>query len=125
MLLLFKLLLCHFHIVSSGLDTLPSAQGVPRADTSFLTYLLTPCSRVLREKLTGSQLVKEFPAFYATRRLITECTSAHHLSLSRARSIPSMPPTYFLMIHLNIILPSTPGSFSWSLYPRFLHQNPA
>ena len=35
---------------------------------SFLpsTYLLTPCSRVLLEKLAGSQLVKKFPAFYGT-----------------------------------------------------------
>ena len=30
------------------------------------TYLLTPWSRVLLEKLTGSQLVKKFPAFYGT-----------------------------------------------------------
>ena len=28
-----------------------------------LNYLLTPCSRVLLEKLTGLQLVKKFPAF--------------------------------------------------------------
>jgi presenilin-like A22 family membrane protease len=32
------------------------------------TSLLTPCSRVLLEKLTGVQLVKKFPAFYSTRR---------------------------------------------------------
>jgi len=30
------------------------------------TYLLTPRSRVLLEKLPGSHLVKEFPAFYGT-----------------------------------------------------------
>jgi len=46
------------------------------------TYLLTPWSRVLLEKLTGLQLVKKFPAFYGTRRFITALTSAHHLSLS-------------------------------------------
>jgi len=28
------------------------------------TYLLTPCNRVLLEKLSGSQPVKKFPAFY-------------------------------------------------------------
>jgi hypothetical protein len=28
------------------------------------TYLLTPWSRVLLEKLTGFKLVKKFPAFY-------------------------------------------------------------
>ena len=47
-----------------------------------LTYLLTSWSRVLLEKLTGSQLVKKFPAFYGTRRFITASTSARHLSLS-------------------------------------------
>jgi hypothetical protein len=45
----------------------------------------TPWSRVLPQKLTGYQLVKKFPAFYGTRRLITAFTSAHHLSLSLAR----------------------------------------
>jgi len=34
----------------------------------LLTYLLTPWSRVLLEKLTGLQLVKKFSAFYGTRR---------------------------------------------------------
>jgi hypothetical protein len=37
---------------------------------------LTPCSRVLLEKLTGRQLVKKFPAFYGTRRFITALTRA-------------------------------------------------
>jgi len=48
----------------------------------LLTYLLNPCSRVLLEKLTGSQLVKKFPTFYGTRKFITSFTSARHLSLS-------------------------------------------
>ena len=51
---------------------------------------LTPCSRVLLEKLTGSQLFKKFPTLYATRRFITALTTARHLSLSPARSIQSM-----------------------------------
>ena len=46
------------------------------------TYLLTPWSRVLLEKLIGLQLVKKFPAFYGNRRFITALTSARHLSLS-------------------------------------------
>jgi len=41
-------------------------------------------SGVLPEKLTGSQPVKKFPAFYGTRRFITVFTSARHLSLSWA-----------------------------------------
>jgi hypothetical protein len=43
--------------------------------TNLLTYLLTPCSTVLLEKLTSLQLVKKFPAFYGTRRYITAFTS--------------------------------------------------
>ena len=46
------------------------------------TYILTPCSRVLLEKLTGSQQVKKFPAFYRNRRFISAFTSARNLSLS-------------------------------------------
>jgi hypothetical protein len=45
-------------------------------------YFLIPWSRVLLEKLSGSQLVKKFPVFYGTRRFITAFTSARQLSLS-------------------------------------------
>jgi hypothetical protein len=45
-------------------------------------YLLTPRSRVLLEKLTGSQLVKKFLTFYGTRMYIAAFTAARHLSLS-------------------------------------------
>ena len=37
----------------------------------------------------------------------------------------SSPPILVLKIHINIILPSTPISSKSSLYPRFLHKNPA
>jgi len=76
--------------------------------------LLTPCSTVLLEKLTGLQLVKKFPAFYGTRRFITAFTSAINLSLSWASSIQSIPqhPTSWRSIlilssHLPLGLPSS------------------
>ena len=47
----------------------------------LLTYLLTPWSRVLLEKLTGSAANQEIPRIFGTRRFITVPTSARHLSL--------------------------------------------
>jgi hypothetical protein len=87
--------------------------------------LQTLWSRVLLEKFSGSQLVKKFPTFYGTRRFITAFTKAPHLSLSWARSIQSMSPSYFLKIHLNIILPSTPGYSKWSVSIKYPPQRPS
>jgi len=50
--------------------------------TPATAYLLTPWSRALLEKLTGTQLVKKFPAFYGNQRLINTFTRACHLFLS-------------------------------------------
>ena len=65
--------------------------------------------------LTGSQLVKKFPAFYGTRSLITAFTSARHLFLSWTSSIQSIPPhptswrsILLLSSHLRLGLPSSP-----------------
>ena len=78
-----------------------------------ITYLLTPWSRVLLEKLTGLQLVKKFPSFHGTRRVITVLTSVRHLSLSWASPIQSTYPhptswrsILILSTHLRLGLPS-------------------
>jgi len=44
--------------------------------------LLTPWSRVLLEKLTGSAASQEIPRIFETRRFITVLTSDRHLSLA-------------------------------------------
>jgi len=78
---------------------------------SLLTYLPTPRSTVLLERLDGSQLVKNFPTFYWNRMFISTFTSARHLSLTWVISIQGMPlhPTSLKSIlitlsHLRLVL---------------------
>ena len=48
----------------------------------LLTYLLTPWSIVLLEKLTGSAASQEIPAICGNTKFITVFTTARHLSPS-------------------------------------------
>ena len=80
---------------------------MPLIEENFfeLTYLLTLWSRVLLEKLTGSEASQEIPLIFGTRTFLTVPTSARHLSLSWANSIqsPQLPSTSWRSI---LILPS-------------------
>jgi hypothetical protein len=77
--------------------SLPTTSNITITVLYLLTYLLTPWSRVLLEKLTGFAASQQIPRIYGTRNFITVLTSACHLSLSWARSIQSLqpPPTSF------------------------------
>jgi len=96
----------------------------------FLTYLLTPRSTVLLEKLTVPQPVKKYPSFYGTWRFITVFTSARHLSQSWASSIQSILPhltswrsILILSYYLRLGLPSglfPPGSPTKTLHTPLL-----
>jgi hypothetical protein len=70
---------------SKGLDMLSTFRGTPSA--CILAYLR---SCVLLEKLQIVQPLKNFSAFYVTRRFITVFTRALHWSLSWARSNQSI-----------------------------------
>jgi hypothetical protein len=83
---------------------------------------LTPWSRVLLEKLTGSQLITKFPAFYGTRMFITVFTSVRHVSLSWDSSIQSTFP--HPTSRRSILILSSHLRLGWAVSLRFPQQNP-
>ena len=79
--------------------------------------LLTAWSGVLLEKLTGFQLGKKFPAFYVTQSSLPHSQVPVTCSYPQAAWSSPQPHIPLPEIHLNIILPSMPGSPKWSLSP--------
>ena len=72
------------------------------------TYLLTPCSRVLLEKLIGFAANQEIPCILWNQKVhyhTHKCPPPVPV-LSQLHPVPTTP-SHFLKIHLNIILPST------------------
>jgi len=108
---------------SGATATQPSANittttAGPNADPHVLTpppcpftYLLIPRSRVLLEKLIGSQLVKKCPSFYGTQMFITALQVQPPVPILsqidpvHAAHLTSEDPTLTLSCHLRLGLP--------------------
>jgi len=78
---------------------------------------------VARDKLTGSQPVKIFPAFHATQITLPLSQQPSTCPYSEPEQTSPCPLSRFPKIHFKIILPSTPGTSKWFLSFGFLHQN--
>lgn len=86
--------------------------------------LLPPCSEVFLHKLRILQPVKEFPTFYETWGFITMFTTAPPLvSVLSQKNPDHILQLYLFEMYFDIIIPSVPRSFRWSLAFRFPHQN--
>ena len=113
------------HVVSCSLTSCHRAGLSVYVDTS-LTKKLSSWRLVFRQKLIVPQLVKKLPAFCVTWKFITMFTTAHHLSLSWARSIPSIPShpvslRSILILYFHLCSGNQNRLFPWVFLPTCIY----
>jgi hypothetical protein len=121
------------HWLSQAVGCLLHSTGYSSYDECTNISKIPTWSGVL-ERLTCSQPLKKFPAFYGTRRFITAFTSVRHLSVTWARAIHSTSWRSILMLssHLRLGFPSclfptvltTKTLYTPLLSPHVLHASP-
>ena len=100
------------------LAVLPGFRDDPQSlqpTVRLLTYLLTPWSRFLLEKLTGFAASQEIPRILWIPKVHYHIHKCPPLVPILNQLHPVSTLSHFLKIHLNIILPSTSGSPQWPL----------
>ena len=92
--------------------------------SNSLTYLLTPWCRVLLEKLTGLQLVKNSPHFTEPEGSLPHYKLPPPFPILGQPNPVHTPTSHLLEIHPNIIHTFMPRSPQWYLSLRFPYEDP-
>ena len=103
-----------------------SVDSVSFPSLASSSYLLTPWSRVLLEKLTSKLCSYSRNSLHLWNPKVPHRTHKCPPSVPILRQLHPVPttPFNFLKSHLNIILPSTSWSPQWPLSLRLPHQHP-